>query len=81
MGAVIREKLVENVNHARKMVDIEWVYGQIDQGRTVKSIAEELNVSETTIRRRYHAYQNELVDEKTDVYEDTFVYSDDPIDK
>lgn len=60
MCATVRKKLVENVTHARKKIDMEWVYKEIDNGRSVKSIAAELGVSETTIRRRHHDYQQSL---------------------
>lgn len=53
---ILREKLVsKRANH--KEIDMEWVYEELDKGRTVKSLAQELGVSETTLRRRHKEYQ------------------------
>ena len=41
----------------RKPIDMEYVYTQIEEGRTVQSIAEELHVSRSTIYRRHAVYQ------------------------
>ena len=55
-GMILREKLVsKRANH--KEIDMEWVYEELDKGRTVKSLAQELGVSETTLRRRHKEYQ------------------------
>lgn len=53
---ILREKLVsKRANH--KEINMEWVYEELDKGRTVKSLAQELGVSETTLRRRHKEYQ------------------------
>ncbi len=53
---ILREKLVsKRANH--KEINMEWVYDELDKGRTVKSLAQELGVSETTLRRRHKEYQ------------------------
>lgn len=44
----------------RKQIDMELVYEKLDSGRTVKSVAEELNVSESTLRRRHKEYQAKI---------------------
>lgn len=51
-----RLKLAGKKRH-NKIIDMEWVYAQLDNGRTVKSVAEELQVSESTLRRRHKEYQ------------------------
>lgn len=50
-----------------KAIDMEWVYAQLDSGRTVKSVAQDLKVSESTLRRRHKEYQKEVrKEEKND---------------
>ena len=39
--------------HHRKQIDMEWVYKELDEGRTIKSVAEELQISVSTLRRRH----------------------------
>lgn len=56
MSAKIRPNLAGKKRH-NKEIDMEWVYTQIDSGRPVKSVAEELGVSDTTLRRRHREYQ------------------------
>lgn len=55
----MRESLAGKKRY-NKPVNMEWVYQEIDKGRTVKSVAEELQVSESTLRRRHHEYQSQL---------------------
>lgn len=43
-----------------KQIDMQRVYKELDNGRTVKSVAEELGVSESTLRRRHKEYQENL---------------------
>lgn len=47
-------------NRYRKEIDMPYVYHELDKGRTEKSIAEELKVSVTTLRRRHEIYQKKL---------------------
>lgn len=59
--AQIRKYLVgKGKPRYNKKIDMEWVYQQIDSGRTVKSVADELQVSESTLHRRHKEYQNSL---------------------
>ena len=36
---------------------MEWVYKELDGGRTIKSVAAELQISVSTLRRRHSEYQ------------------------
>lgn len=50
-------------NRARKSsIDMAYVYEQIDAGRSVKSLAEELHVSRSTLYRHHKKYQEEHPD-------------------
>lgn len=57
-----RKQLASNRRY-RKQVDMEWVYKELDGGRTIKSVAEELGISVSTLRRRHNEYQ-EIVKEE-----------------
>lgn len=46
--------------HHRKQIDMEWVYKELDEGRTIKSVAEELQISVSTLRRRHSEYQQRI---------------------
>ena len=46
--------------HHRKKIDMEWVYKELDEGRTIKSVAEELQISVSTLRRRHSEYQQRI---------------------
>lgn len=48
---------------AKKSVDMKYVYGEIQKGRSILSIAEELHVSRATIYRRHHEYQKNRKEE------------------
>ena len=39
---------------------MEWVYKELDGGRTIKSVAEELQISVSTLRRRHSEYQQRI---------------------
>lgn len=54
-----RAHLSKRGQRTSKFIDMEYVYQQIDRGRTVKDLAEELGVSRSTIRRRHIQYQEE----------------------
>lgn len=56
MSEKIRPTLAGKKRH-NKEINMEWVYTQIDSGRTVKSVAGDLGVSDTTLRRRHKEYQ------------------------
>ena len=47
-----RAQLASNKRH-RKEIDMEWVYQKLDEGMTIKSVAEELEISVSTLRRRH----------------------------
>ena len=57
-----RSKLAGKRRH--KNVDMEWTYAELDSGKTVKEVAQELNISESTLRRRHKEYQKEIEIEK-----------------
>lgn len=66
-----------------KPIDMDYVYGQIDLGRTVSDVAKELGVSTKTLQRRHKKYQEEarLVgerDERESLYSVTDRTDDDP---
>ena len=66
-------------NTGRKMVDMEWVYQQLDAGRSVKSVALELNVSRSTLYRRHKEYQEKMDSRKTgDFGESEMIFPDIP---
>ena len=50
-----RAQLASNKRH-RKEIDMEWVYQKLDEGMTIKSVAEELEISVSTLRRRHSEY-------------------------
>ncbi|WP_168354711.1 helix-turn-helix domain-containing protein [Hominisplanchenecus murintestinalis] len=54
-----REYLSGKGRRGMKMIDMEYVYRQIDFGRTVKEIAEEMEVSVRTLQRHHKKYQEE----------------------
>ncbi len=56
---VERKKLVQR-GRGKKMLDMEKVYLQLDNGRTVKDVAAEWGVSESTLYRRHREYQREV---------------------
>lgn len=55
----------------RKEIDMPYVYRELYKGRTEKSIAEELQVSVTTLRRRHEIYQKKLeeAERATDIFD------------
>lgn len=54
-----REYLSGKGRRGMKMIDMEYVYREIDRGRTVREIAEELSVSVKTLQRHHIKYQEE----------------------
>ena len=56
----IKHRKRELKNKDGETVDMEWVYGQIDGGRTVSDVARELQISCATLRRRHLEYQKSL---------------------
>lgn len=54
-----REYLSGKGRRGMKMIDMEQVYRQVDNGRTVKEVAEELGVSVRTLQRHHKKYQEE----------------------
>ena len=55
-----RAQLASNKRH-RKEIDMEWVYQKLDEGMTIKSVAEELEISVSTLRRRHSEYQQRAI--------------------
>lgn len=54
----------DRTTHGKRQIDMYYVYKELDAGRTVKSVAEELGVSRATIYRRHREIQEEI-----DMYE------------
>lgn len=52
-------KTLCNNRKKKSGIDMTYVYEQIDAGRSVRSIAEELQVSRTTLYRQHKKYQEE----------------------
>lgn len=55
-----KRKTLTNRSHPKRLIDMEAVYRQLDSGRSVKSVAEEWDVSISTLYRRHNEYQKEL---------------------
>ena len=55
-----RRKTLKNGNGGKKLIDMEKVYRQLDNGRSVKSVADEWGVSPSTLYRRHREYQAEV---------------------
>ncbi len=64
----IKHRKRELKNKAGETVDMEWVYGQIDEGRTVSDVAKELQISCATLRRRHLEYQELLKNSKEEKF-------------
>lgn len=54
-----KKKTLCGGRRGRKLIDMNYVYGQIDKGRTVKAVADEIGVSVSTLHRRHKEYQEE----------------------
>lgn len=54
---LIERKYLTNHNRGKKLIDIPYVYAQIDKGRPLGDIAKELGVCRSTIYRRHREYQ------------------------
>ena len=57
-------KTLCNKREKQSAIDMAYVYEQIDAGRSVKSLAEELHVSRTTLYRHHKKYQEEHQDKR-----------------
>lgn len=53
-------KSLSNGNRGKKLIDMEKVYRQLDSHRSVKDVAAEWGVSESTLYRRHREYQAEV---------------------
>lgn len=53
-------KSLSNGKHGRKEIDMEYVYAQIDRGKKIKAVADELGVSPSTLNRRHKEYQENM---------------------
>lgn len=63
-----RKYLVGKSKRHTKEIDMEWVYQQIDKGRTARSVAEELGVGVSTLYKRHKEYQEtEQVQQPTEL--------------
>lgn len=58
-GKVVERKTLSNRNRGKKLVDMEKVYRQLDNGRSVADVAAEWGVSTSTLYRRHREYQAE----------------------
>lgn len=54
-----KRKTLKNGKGTKKPIDMEKVYKSLDTGRSVQSVAEEWDVSPSTLYRRHHEYQAE----------------------
>lgn len=52
-------KALDGGKRRAKPIDMDYVYGQMDLGRTAGNIAGELGVSVKTLQRRHKKYQEE----------------------
>lgn len=55
-----KRKTLKNGHGGKKQVDMEKVYKALDSGRSVKSVADEWQVSTSTLYRRHREYQAEI---------------------
>ena len=53
---------LKNGKRGKKDIDMEKVYELLDSGKTVKEVARQFNVSESTLYRRHKEYQQMLED-------------------
>lgn len=56
----VRKYLCGNRSRPKKLIDMEWVYRQLDSGKTRQQVADELEVSVSTLNKRHHKYQKQL---------------------
>lgn len=54
---LIERPYLTNGSRGKKLIDMPYVYSQLDKGRPLWEIAEELQVSRSTIYRRHKEYQ------------------------
>ena len=57
---VTERKSLGNGNKGKKLIDMETVYRELDNHRSVKDVAAEWGVSASTLYRRHREYQAEV---------------------
>lgn len=62
-GRTIRKTLKES-GRGKKLLDMEEVYRLLDEGRTVKEVAQKLCVSVNTVYKRHQEYQEQIKEEQ-----------------
>lgn len=67
-GNMIKRNSLKNGRRGCKLVDMERVYKELDKGRSVKSVAQEWNVSVSTLYRRHNEYQAEIQEENQEEF-------------
>ena len=55
-----KRKYLKNGNRGKVLIDMERVYIQLDNGRSIESVAKEWGVSVSTLYRRHREYQKEI---------------------
>lgn len=60
---------LKNGKRGKKDIDMEKVYELLDSGKTVKEVAKQFEVSESTLYRRHKEYQQILESESQEVEE------------
>ena len=56
----IRKNLCGNRSRHQKFIDMEWVYRELDRGRTRQDVADEFGVHPNTLYLRHKKYQKQL---------------------
>jgi len=56
----IRKKLCGKRSRQKVFIDMEWVYRELDKGRTRQDVAGELGVHVNTLYSRHRKYQKQL---------------------
>ncbi len=56
----IRKTLCGSRTRQKKLIDMEWVYKELDKGRTRQEVADELGVCVSTLNKRHKKYQRQL---------------------
>lgn len=57
---MMKRKTLKNGKGSKKLVDMQKVYQALDSGRSIQSVADEWQVSRSTLYRRHYEYQAEL---------------------
>lgn len=68
---------LKNGKRGKKEINMQEVYDLLDSGKTVKEVAKQFNVSESTLYRRHKEYQQELLKSKSFDYDNCLDFYDD----